>query len=50
MYHIIPLQSFNQKCCLFRTYCIAQGSISTYYSVITYMGKEPEEEWIYVYV
>ena len=22
----------------------------TQYSVITYMGKEPEKEWIYVYV
>ena len=23
---------------------------STQYSVITYMGKESEEEWIYVYI
>ena len=31
-----------------RTYCIAQGT--TQYSVITYMRKESEKEWIYVYV
>ena len=23
---------------------------STQYSIITYMGKEPDKEWIYVYV
>ena len=27
-----------------------KGHKSTQYSVITYMGKESEKEWIYVYV
>ena len=30
-----------------RTQCIAQG---TQYSLITYMGKESEKEWIHVYM
>ena len=31
-----------------RIYCIAQGTHQYY--VKTYMGKESEKEWIYVYV
>ena len=28
------------------TFCLVQGTLSTQYSVITYMGKKSEKEWI----
>ena len=33
---------------IIRTYCIAQRTLSSKCSVMTYMGKESKKEWIYV--
>ena len=44
IYTILYIKQTINKALLYNT-----GN-STQYSVITYMGEESEEEWIYVYV
>ena len=44
IYTLLYTKQITNKDVLYRT------ENSTQYSVITYMGKESEKEWIYVYV